>query len=180
MGKISINLLPPELKLEEKKKSKKAWVVRLTILAVFFVIIVTAVAFGFGIFKKTEHRQFSANLENARKKVASLNENEGYLTLIRDHLSTIDKLRSSQSQVTSSFQLIFNLVPSGVSVQSVSIDGGKLISLSGESNSVDSLSLFLDNLTISEKNEGKIAKVTVNNLAKAKDSLKFDLSTLLK
>lgn len=181
MGKIVINLLPPELAIVEKQKSKKILVVKITSLFIVFVIIITSLALGFSVVKTGEEQQKLQDLENARAQVASFNNQEGYLTLIKQKLAKITNLKETDSKRINALNLIINLIPNGISISSLSVDKAGQILLNGNSDGIESLDNFFTALTDDKKNGSKINKVIVDNLNRSgNEQYRFDLAISLK
>lgn len=180
MGKILINLLPPEIAIQEKQINKKNWVIKITSLVIVLVIAITSVALGFSVVKTSEEQQSLQELEKARSEIASLNNQEGYLNLIKQKLTKISTLKDLDTSQISALNLISNLIPEGIQLASLSVGKNSQVTISGQSGNIEVLNSFFNNLTNEEKNNGKISKVAVGNLSATRDKFKFDLTLSLK
>lgn len=177
---ININLLPAELIYNEKEQLKKGWVIKGSVFFILVIVMLTAGAFGLSLFKVSEHTSANERLKQAQFNVQSLNEQEGYLSLIKQHLSIIDKIQNQDQQQISNLKLISSIVPEGTSLSRFSIDSSKKINMSGESDNIDSLEEFLGSL-LDSKNEKSASLVSVNNLSLGSQNIaRFDLTATLK
>lgn len=180
MGKIVINLLPPEIAVVEKQKSKRVWVVRISSLVIVIVIAITSFALGFGFVKSGEEKQKQKDLETARSQVASLNAEEGYLTLIKQRLNKISQISDSDSKRLLAFNFATETIQNGITIAEINIakDGG--IALNGKASGVDPLGNLFTSLS-DQIDKGKINKVRVDNLSRGADEqYRFDLAIRLK
>lgn len=179
--KIMINLLPPELAIVQKEKNKKKWVVRISSLIIATAAIITASTLGFGILKNKEHQALVSQIEQFRQNITSFNQQEGYLTLIRQKLVTINKLKIEDSSKVATLDTFLELVPSSVKIISTTLDRVGEISFSGQADSLSNLNLLVQNFTDPSKNSDKISKVKFDSLSKDSANLyRFDMTIILK
>lgn len=174
MKKLLINLLPSEFTVEKKQKAKKNLVLRSSILALIFMIIVTAVTFGFGIYQGASIKDLESQIEQSQIQVASLKEKEGVVTILSGRLAKIVSLSKKESAPAQSFLLISALAEGKVKIQSFVTEKDKvrLTALAPNPANVDE---FFGSLTDPVQNRGFITSVKVDSLGKAKNDLTFDL-----
>lgn len=181
MSKISINLLPTEMAAVERQKSKKTLIIRISSASILVVILISSIAFGFGITKTTQQKKQSQDLESLKQQVAALKDQEGYLLLLKKRLDTVSGLQNEDAKRIEAFNLITTLIPEGIKVLNLEIAKNGSIALSGESIGTSNLGLFLDILTNPQKNKDKIANIKVESLSKSKtNTYQFELTTALK
>ncbi|MBI3486397.1 hypothetical protein HY025_05680 [Candidatus Daviesbacteria bacterium] len=179
MNKISINLLPAELGVAEKKQFRKIWIIRITVVVIGVISALAAVALGLVIFKNNEQSQVNLRLKQAEQQVASLNEQEGYLTLLRQRLDSVITLQQKENKQTQGLSSITQIVPEEVAINSLAVDRNGTILLSGLSNGVIGLNSLVNALGDSTKNN--FTKTNIDSLSKGTtDSYRFDISTKLK
>ncbi len=181
MRRISINLLPEEFAKVEREKNRKKWVIHLSSIMMVLVAVVTSITLGFGIFQNARDRQISLNIENIRSQINSLNENEGYLTLIKQRLGLVQRLEPQDASKLASVQFLLSLTPEGVRILSFSVEKDKEVSFSAVSDSLASLNAFFNNLIEEKNNSGKVAKLKIDSLAfNTGGSFRFDVTVVFK
>lgn len=179
MNKISINLLPAELAVAEKKQFHKVWIIRITVLVIGVVSLVAALALGLVIFKNSEQSQVNLQLKQAEQQVASLNEQEGYLTLLRQRLDSVISLQQKENKQTQGLSSITQIIPEEITIGSLAVDRNGTILLSGLSNGVIGINSLIN--ALGSSNQNNFTKTSIDSLAKgAADSYRFDMSTKLK
>ncbi len=179
--KIKINLLPTELEEVRKKRSTKKWVFRVSFLIIILVVIITSGVFVLGIIQTEKLRSVNSKLKDLRDKTSSLNQQEGYLTLIKQKLVKINLLRAEDSRKADTLETLLNLIPTGVKITSANVDRSGEISFNGQVDSSSSLNLLVQNLTDPSRNSDKVSKVKVASLSKDPgDSFRFDVTVILK
>lgn len=180
MGKILINLLPPELALVEKKRVKKIWIVRVTSFFMVVVIVIASAILGFGVVKSGEEHQKQQELQDIRNQVSSLNNQEGYLTLLKQKLAKITNFQGNDFKRITSLNFISSTTPAGISLLTLSVDKNGQIKLGAKSTDSDSLNNFLTSLS-DDKTAVKVSKITVNSLSLgANNEYRFDLDVAVK
>lgn len=179
--KIRINLLPPELEVVQKERNKKKWVIRVSSLVMAGSAIITALVLGFGIIKNNEQQTLVMQIEELRIKIASLNQQEGYLTLIRQKLATINRLKIADGAKISTLQTLLNLVPSSIKITSTTLDRPGEVSFNGQADSLSSFNLLVQNLIDPSKNADKVSKVRFGSLSRDfSNAYRFDITIVLK
>ncbi len=119
-----INLLPAEVKEEEKKKNKAKDLVFLGVI-LFLLLVISCGAFVFKIYKKELYlKKLDATLKADNPKAKEVESALKKLTLIRERLNP----RSSSIDV---IYELYNLIPEGVSLSIFSFDEAELITLQG-------------------------------------------------
>lgn len=180
MPKITINLLPDELKILEKEKTRKALITKIIIIIIITVIIVALITFVQSLLKKNEVVSIERDLSTAQQRVSALNAQEGYLSLLKGRLSSIKTISDIDSQVVSNYHFIFSLVPQDVTLKTIKVGKEASILLGGTANTGSAFNTFLENLTYSDKHQDKIAKINLQNLIKSQDVLSFEITVTLR
>lgn len=181
MPRILINLLPEELAKVEREKNRKKWVIRLSSIMMAFVTVVTSTTLGFGIFQNTKDQKVNLNIEKIRSKINSFNDNEGYLTLIKQRLNVMQRLEPQDVSKLASIQFLLSLTPKEVKILSFSVDRDKEISFSAVGSSLVSLNSFFNNLIEEKSNGGKVTKLKIGNLSfDTGGGYRFDITAVLK
>lgn len=179
--KIRINLLPPEIKEQSKKKAKQSLVNRISIGLLGLLIIITAGILVMTVMQSLEVNSLTTSLDQKKLAVDALKDREAVVRLLKDRIDTINQFTENRYQQGQTFNLLKNLIPTGINLTTLQVDKTNIVSLSGETSSTTSLENFFEDLTDPQKNEGKIASVKVLNLNEAPSgNIKFDLDINLK
>lgn len=178
---LSINILPKEIAQEERKRKNKHLVIRVT--SVFMVVVASIVAFilGFQIYKNEEQKRVLQDLRKAEAEVASLSQEEGYLSVIGSRLKSMTEVSGIDLTQINNYRYIIPLLPSGIRLTSFSVAKDGSTAFVGVGDDIASLEEFYKLLTVDSKNKGKIGNVTVNSLSKGVGSTyKFDFLAKIK
>ena len=181
MDRISINLLPSDLKENSQIKKKKKLI---NLISIFFLSGLIVLTLGLIIFsvlqnkKLTEEKLAVKNLENS---LTNLKETEAAVVILKKRLSIISSIMNQPSPQTDSFLIITGLMPENLEVQTINIDQPNIVNIQGFAPNAETMQKFLDNLTDPTINEGKIAKTAISNLNRGTaPRLGFDLAVTTK
>lgn len=176
MTKVSINLLPVELREETKKLEKRKRLTKVSIFALVFMVLITSGVLSYRFYQSLENTKIKSQIDQAHEEIGGLRRQEELLFVLKTRLNKITTLASSESMQTLGFNLITTLTPPGVKVASFSVDRKARISLSGETDTVFSLNQFFESLLDPKKNEGRINSVRVESLSQAQGGkIRFDI-----
>lgn len=164
MDRISLNLLPLDLKENKLFEQKKRLINRLSVLLLSTLVVITLGLVVVSVFQKNQIDAESNKLASYERTLGSLAEREAALLLLKQRLASIVQIQNLKYPQTDSFLLISALIPEKTTIQAFSVDQANKITLSGYSENAASLQLFFDNLTNPQMNEGKITKTTIVNL----------------
>lgn len=176
MPKVSINLLPVELRDETKKQEKRKALTKISIFALVLMVLITSGVLSYRFYQSLENSKIKSQIEQAHDEIGSLRRQEELLFVLKTRLNKITTLAASETMQTLGFNLITTLTPPGVKVASFSVDRKANISLSGETDTVFSLNQFFESLLDPKKNEGRIDSVRVESLSQAQNGrIRFDV-----
>ena len=142
MSKVSINLLPVELRDETKKLEKRKVLTKISILVLVVMVLVTSGILSYRFYQSFENSKIKSQIEQAQDEVSSLRRQEELLFVLKSRISKITSLASSETLQTLGFNLITTLTPPEVRLASFSVDRKAKISLSGETDTVFFLNQF--------------------------------------
>lgn len=171
MAKISINLLPPEIKADERKKAKFYKVQFSGVVIILVMVFLASLTVALRILQSRRITEVQAKLSQSERRVSDLKATQGTLFILKDRLTTINQYLGVSSKQTSSYRLIEALLPSSVIINSVSIDKTgevTLLAILPDSTTLDNM---INNLITKETNEGKIGQVSVDSLNRGRDGL---------
>ncbi len=181
MRGIEINILPREERALEKERSKKALVIRSTIAVIALAILITTAAFAVKILKNNEQVQTNEDLSQLTSQLSAYREQEGYLTILKKRLTTINNFNSQQSSELAALNIIFNLLPNNVVISSLSSTKKDVVLITGIATDTTSLQSVINSLTDPAINKQKISKVTFENLSQdSTGRFRFDITTIVK
>lgn len=171
MVNISINLLPKEFALEELKKERFYKIQAIGVIIVLVMIFLASLTVAIRVLQSRNITRVQARLSAAETQVGNLKDTQASLLLLKNRLSTIDQILSLPSKEVEMYKLIDKLIPSQVVVSSVTIDkigGAKFTAVAPDGQVLENL---IVNLTSSEKNDNKIAQVSIETLNRGRDGL---------
>jgi hypothetical protein len=172
MANLKINLLPPELEDQKKKKSRQVLVATVSIGFLVVIVAIAAVVLAFRLSQGVILSQVKKDLDNAKIQVSSpaLKQKEGVATSLKARLDNINSLLQEQPFAAYSYSLLYNLVPSDVRVTTVSVGEKGEVRISIESNNLDSLTTFFNNLVDPDQTQKKISSVSVDGFGRINSS----------
>lgn len=164
MDRISINLLPPQLKENKLFERKKKLINRLCVGFLSLLVVTSTVLIIFSVMQNNDLNSENEKLALVENNLNSLNEKEATVIILKKRLADITKIQNKKYPQTESFILISSLLPEETSMQSFSVDVGNKITLNGIAENAAAMQKFFDNLTDPAVNEGKIVKTNITNL----------------
>lgn len=180
MAKISINLLPPEIMVQEAKKARFYKIQFAGILVILVMFFLASLVIALRILQSRNITSIQATLAQEEQKVTDLKTTQGSLLLLKDRLNVIDKYFGVPSKQSTLYDLLNKLIPPSVIVNEISIDNAGIIALSATVPDSIVLDRLIVNLTLKEINEGKINNVSVEALNRGRDGyyrISFKLTT---
>lgn len=180
MDKLRINLIPPELKALVKKDAKRAFVNRISILLLGVLVLITAGILGVVIFQSVSLSVLNTSIEQERLRINLSKDKEAVVRLLKNRIDTINQFSGNRYKQGEIFNMMVNLFPEDVGLESIQINKTSAVVISGETEDTQALQVFFNNLTDPSKNEGKIASVTIESLSQSpKGGIRFDLKVNL-
>ena len=171
MPKIAVNLLPAEFITEQLKNAKFYKVQSAGIAIVMLMIFLSSVTVALRFLQSQKLSQLQTQITASEEKISNLKSTESSLFLLKNRLTTINKYLTSPSQQAQMYKLIMSLLPSSVSISSISVDRSAQVLVSATTADADSLDLLITNLTQEESNEDKIAQVSLENVNRGRDGI---------
>ena len=171
MTKIAIDLLPLEFKSEEIKRAKFVKVQFLSVAIILLMIFLASLTVALSILQSRNLSEVQSNLVRAQQRISGAKDTQASLLLLKDRLTVIKEYLGVPSAQAQMYSLLQNLMPASITVNSISIDkGGEILilAIAPDGNSIDQL---LTNLTLKDKNEDKVSKVSVESLSRGRDGI---------
>lgn len=174
-NKLSINLLPVELRKDTIKEIRKRRILTGSVVILLSMVLITSIVLGIRFFQSTQNQRLAQETQNSRETISALKNKEELIFLLKNRIAKINQLSTLDSQSVLGFNLITFLIPESVEVNSFAIDKTGKISLSGETTSLSLLNELFENLTDPKKNEGKISSTKLEGLTKSGERIRFEL-----
>lgn len=174
--KISINLLPEDVKIQEIETLRKN---NLNLIGVFIIIvfiIITSILLVLRALQSTQLGKIDNDLNNSNSTIITLQEKQNLLTSLKSRIASITTISKQESKQTTGFNLITEIKPKPVSLQFLALDKVGAIALSADSTQIDSIAELFDKLTDPNSNENRVAKVDLDSLNRGGlEKYRFDL-----
>ena len=169
MAKISINLLPPEIMVQELKKAKFYRIQFVGITVVLAMVFLASLTVALRVLQSHSIAVIQATLAQEEQKVSDLKDTQVSLFLLKNRLNVINQYFGISSKQSSMYKLLDHLIPVSVLINAITIDktgGVILLATVPDSLVLDNL---VSNLTTQETNEGKISQVSIETLNRGRD-----------
>lgn len=164
--KFSVNLLPPEIKIDEVRKRKKVLITKLSIIMLVVMVILTSGVLAINLTKEAKLKAIKQKLEDTQVKINALKKQENLAVVLKSRLNTISSITDSETLPVQSYNLLTSLVPKQVNLLELKADKDGKISLSAQTNDLTALKELFDNLTDPKKNEGRFSNIKIESLSK--------------
>lgn len=177
--KIAINLLPAEMAVQRIKAAKFYKIQTVGVAVILIMIFLASLTIALRILQSHTISQIQDNLTKSQQKISDLKNTQASLFLLKNRLNAIDQYLGVPSVQSEMYKIISQLIPSSVSINSISINkGGEVLVLAliPDGNSLDEL---VTNLTLKENNQDKISQVSLENINRGKDGI-YRLSLKIK
>lgn len=171
MAKISINLLPIEFIQEEVKKTKFVKLQSIGVIIILIMVFLTSLTVALRILQSQNIQGFQIRVSQAEGRINEFKEAQGSLILLKNRLGVISQHLGKTSKQREVYQFIDSLIPSSISVGSVSIDKVGEASMVALARDINSLDNFIRSLTDEEESKGKISQVSIESLNLGRDGI---------
>lgn len=164
--KITLNLLPEEIKASEKAKFRRTLALRVSISLLVLMVAISVGLFALVLIDSFRISDESRKAELLKNQLETLKEQESLAAVLKNRLDSINSLIQTPSPQDQSFNLITKLLPSEVLLRNVLIDKNNRANVTVEAYSTASLENLFNNLTDPKIHDGKISKTAVENFNK--------------
>lgn len=171
MTKILVNLLPAEFKIEQIKRAKFYKIQTVGVAIILFLVFLSSLTIALRILQTQQILKSQIELSQTEQKISDLKNTQASLLLLKNRLVAINQYLGNPSKQAQMFNLINELLPVSVFVNSIAVDkdGGVLVlAITRDSNSLDET---IDNLISQQRNQDKISQVSVESLGRGKDGI---------
>jgi hypothetical protein len=176
MERISINLLPQETAISERRAERLKTVKLVSISTLLVLFLFTSLLVTLRILQTRNINNIKVAASASEQKITQNKGKESSLVLLKDRLGIIDKL-SAPSKQSIIYNSVVSKIPPSVSIVSVGVDSVGNLAISAATQEHLSLISFFETMTSDEVFK-QIAQVKVDSLSKGRDevyraSLKF-------
>lgn len=168
MSDATINLLPGENALKQKRQEKFTRFQFFSTVAVLALLLVASCAAALRIFQSQNIKQAGEGAKLAEERVVSFREKETALTFLKNRLNIIGKIFNTPSKQTATYQLVNSLVPVSVGIASISVSRSEQLSVAVLIPDTLALGELLENFS-NDKAFESIAKVEIESLSRSID-----------
>lgn len=180
-GKISINLLPPEVIFQRKQSSKLSLVSKMSIAMLVVLIFFTSATFALRISQRSQLQEAQQGLVSAQEKVSRLQGKGAQVAALKQRLSSIQTLMGSPSKTQKVFNVIAPLLPADINASELAIDEKGNIDMLASSPSIVSINNLISDLSNKDKTSNLISRIDLTSLSAGKDSVyRFGLKMIAK
>lgn len=167
--KMSINLLPGEVVLNQAKQKRFLKIQAISVGIVLFFIFITSTTFALRIIQSQNTASAREGFDSAQAKVTQFSAKEAQLNILKNRINLIDSFTNKPSKQRAMFNLVSNLIPAAVIISTAGVDHSGNVILSAIVPDTSSLEEVLTNLLDREKNENRIAKVDLESLSRGRE-----------
>ncbi len=173
--KITINLLPLEVRQSNLADKKKIWIIRSSIGFLTLMVGIAAGLLSLLLFTSYQIKNESKLLDEAKTTVSSYQTQESLNVVLKNRLDNIEKITTAKNSQNTTFNFLIPLIPADIIITDFNISKENLVTLGAETNSADTLDTLFSRLTDPKAHEGKIAKVRMDSFTRSSTLLKFTL-----
>lgn len=180
MDKISVNLLPTEIKNAGKDTERKSLILKIGVSSLVFMVILSAASLLMALTQNVRLNEAKKKTEAARSQVEGLKDHESLVVVLKSRLNIINNLSSLPSPPGDAYILITSLLPQNIKLLDFNIEKSNKVLLGGETTDLQSLETFFNSITDPKINLGKIKSVKVESLTKTNNQrFRFDLGIVI-
>lgn len=169
--KININLLPPEFKIEQIKKAKFVKIQVIGIITIMFVVFLASMTVTLGILQNQNIKHIKGRISDSEKKITDQKSTQVSLMLLKNRLTAINKYFGTVSKQSEMYQLVMELLPASVSVNSFSVKKEGDILLLAVTKDTASLDEMANTLIYKNTYQDKISSLSLDNLSRGRDGI---------
>lgn len=170
MSSVSINLLPKEFRIDKKAQKKFQVVQRISIVILLILIFLATTSSALRILQSQGISKLTEEAMQKEDKVSSLKENEVTLVVLKNRLSSINKVLTTSTNKALVYKQILNSFPANVTISSVSVDQSGNVNMSIIAPDVESFENVFIALTSREFFEN-ISRIEFESLSRTREGI---------
>ena len=168
MKGISINLLPVESTIVQKKVERIKVIQKASVALVLVMVFLSSLVVTFRILQVKSLNNVNSQVIANENRITELRGRESTIVLLKDRLDQIDILIALPSRQKFIYEFILNKIPTNINLSAISVGVNGDLIISATSTDTDTLSEFFTKLT-SDEIFNEIADVSVESLSRSRD-----------
>jgi len=168
MKGISINLLPQEATISQRKAGRTRRANVLSIVFLMLMFFLASVLVTLRILQNQTISKLQVEAQTSEGQISELRDKESTLVLLKNRLDLISQYRSIPSKQKNVYDAVSSKLPPSITVSAISLDTGGNLSISTISQDSQALQSLLADLT-SEESFSKIGSISVESLSRGRD-----------
>lgn len=169
MKGISLNLLPTETTVLQRRTLKASRIKLLSVVFLLLMFFLTSLTVTFRILQIQTINKLQVSVKASEEEISNLRDRESTLVLLKDRLDQIEKIKALPSKQKDMYMLVVGKLFS-TNVSSVSLDSLGNLTLSTTASNTENLTNLLALLN-NEENFEKIAEIKVDSLSRSRDGV---------
>lgn len=169
--KVAINLLPIEYIEKEAKRANFYKIQALGVGIILIMVFLSSLSVALRILQSQKLKSIQTEVSASEQKITNLKDKQVSLLVLKNRMSAINQYLGMPSKQSNAYELINKLIPSSVSISSISLDTtGKatILALVPDSGTLDTM---VNNLTDKESNANVISKISLDTISRARDGV---------
>lgn len=168
---LMINLLPSEVILSRKQRSKFALISKISVIVLITLVFLTSTTLALRFSQTFDLKKAEQGLVMAEGKVVTLKDKESQVIALKKRLESIAAILGGDAKRKAIFNMVIFLIPPDIQVLEVNVDKNGNMNLSLSSSSLLSIQTLVDDLGDSEKNSNLVSKIDLDGLSLGRDSV---------
>lgn len=170
-----INLLPEEVVKVKKQESLRRWAQALSFFIMISVIVATAATVIYRIALDAQVKGLDDEINTKRDTINKSRELENEIVIVKEKLSSIEKIREEDPKYLQTIQLLQSLMPQGVTMKGFKINEGYSFTTSATASSSAALEEFITNMN-SQDSKDKFNRAVLKSVQGSSKDKKYDFS----
>lgn len=179
MQRITINLLPEQFKVEVFKRAKFYKIQSIGIGLILMLIFLATLIVALRILQSQSLAQIQTKLTSREQRITDLKTTQASILLLKDRLTIINQYLGVPSKQVEIYEFVNKLLPSSITISSLSIDKSGNIALLVTSPNALSVDELIEILSAGEEVRSRFASISLDGLNRGKDGV-FRLNITIK
>lgn len=169
--KLSINLLPKEFTEQDIKRAKFYKIQTIGVVIILFMFFLASLTVALRILQSKSISKIQSELTEAEQKISGYKNTQATLLILKNRVLAIDKFLEISSHQTKMYNIITKLVPSSVSINSISVDKSGVVLLVATAPDASLMDNFINKLNSKENNEGRVTQISLDSFNRGRDGV---------
>lgn len=181
LQQTDVNLLPEQVK-KERKTTKVFHKVTLVSVVIFSLLLLLSLGiFLYSSNLQSNEKKLDSQIKKELTKLESFSFIEELAQKISVRSTQLNQILSTRSNYSILLREISNITPPQISIETLTSDSARKVTISGEAQGYIDLAKFLEAVANSSKEGGKFSSVTLNSVSLDRQTgvAKFSLSIFL-